>query len=104
MLGHYRTLYMAPRMMPIIEAILEALEKAHIELQPWHPESAPGQFEFVLPPLSPLVAVDTLLMTREVISAVAAQNSLRATFVGHDLILNGVAQQLNNSLAETLHV
>lgn len=70
-----------PQIMPILEAILETLEKAGIDLQQWHPESAPGQYEFILPPLSPLMAVDTLLMTRDIISSVAAQNSLRATFV-----------------------
>jgi len=70
-----------PMMLPIIETILETLEKADIELQQWHPESAPGQYEFILPPLPPLMAVDTLLMTRDIISSIVARNSLRATFV-----------------------
>lgn len=70
-----------PAMMPIIESILVTLRKANIELEQWYPKSAPGQYKFVLPSQSPVAAVDTLLMTREIISSVAAQYSLKATFV-----------------------
>lgn len=67
------------RMVPILEEITQALVSMGIKLQQFHAESSPGQFEFVLPPLAPLAAVDTLIATRQVISAVADRHGLRAT-------------------------
>ncbi|KAJ5797979.1 uncharacterized protein N7503_007275 [Penicillium pulvis] len=67
------------RMVPILEEITQALVSMGIKLQQFHAESSPGQFEFVLPPLAPLAAVDTLIATRQVISAVADRYGLRAT-------------------------
>jgi glutamine synthetase len=61
------------------EEIYETLAKASIYLEQWHPESSSGQYEFVLPPLPPLEAVDTLLHAREIIHTVAAKYSMRAT-------------------------
>lgn len=59
--------------------IYDALLSAGISVEQWHPESADGQYEFVLPPLAPLAAVDTLLQAREIITTVAADHNLRAT-------------------------
>lgn len=67
------------RMVPILEEITQALVSMGINLQQFHAESSPGQFEFVLPPLAPLAAVDALIATRQVISAVADRHGLRAT-------------------------
>jgi glutamine synthetase len=63
----------------IAEEIYDALSKAGIYLEQWHPESSRGQYEFVLPPLPPLEAVDTLLHARDIICTVAAGYSMRAT-------------------------
>jgi glutamine synthetase len=63
----------------MIEEIDTTLVHAGIFLEQWHPESSAGQYEFVLPPLPPLEAVDTLLLAREIISTVAAKYSIRAT-------------------------
>ncbi|KAJ5548900.1 hypothetical protein N7513_006134 [Penicillium frequentans] len=67
------------RMVPILEEITQTLVSMGIKLQQFHAESSAGQFEFVLPPLAPLAAVDTLIATRQVISAVADRHGLRAT-------------------------
>lgn len=66
-------------MMSLVEAILHRCERAGITIQHFHPESCPGQFEFVLPALRPLTAVDTLIATRDIISTIAARFSMRAT-------------------------
>lgn len=63
----------------ILTEIYDNLSNAGIELEQWHPESATGQFEFILPPLSPLEAVDTVIHAREIISTVVASHGLRAT-------------------------
>ena len=63
----------------LLEVIVTKLEQAGIEVQQFHPESAPGQYEFVLGPLQPLDAVDTLIAAREIISAMAAKVGLHAT-------------------------
>ena len=59
--------------------IYDTLVSAGIYLEQWHPESSSGQYEFILPPLPPLEAVDTLLHTREIISTVVANYDMRAT-------------------------
>ncbi|TVY40421.1 Protein fluG [Lachnellula subtilissima] len=63
----------------LLTEIYDTLLSAGISLEQWHAESADGQYEFVLPPLPPLEAVDTLLQAREIITTVAANHSLRAT-------------------------
>ena len=65
--------------MELLENIHQKLEAAGIELQQFHPEACPGQYEFVLGPQSPIEAVDSLLATREIISHTAANANLRAT-------------------------
>ncbi|RAK99356.1 extracellular developmental signal biosynthesis protein FluG [Aspergillus ibericus CBS 121593] len=67
------------RMVPLLEEIVEALASVGIDLEQFHAESAPGQFEFVLPPGSPVAAVDTLLKARQVVTCVAEQHGFRAT-------------------------
>lgn len=68
-------------LMCIVEAILENLESSSILIQQFHAESAPSQFEFILSPMAPLAAVDTLLSAREIICETAAKHSMRATLV-----------------------
>lgn len=67
------------KMMPTLEEINRTLKSMGIHLQQFHAESAPGQFEFVLPPAKPLAAVDTLIAARQVITAVAERHGIRAT-------------------------
>ncbi|RAL12990.1 extracellular developmental signal biosynthesis protein FluG [Aspergillus homomorphus CBS 101889] len=67
------------RMVPLLEEIVENLASIGIDIQQFHAESAPGQFEFVLPPESPVAAVDTLMKARQVVTQVAEQHGLRAT-------------------------
>ncbi|KAJ5296973.1 uncharacterized protein N7443_007866 [Penicillium atrosanguineum] len=67
------------QLIPLLEEITRTLASIGIRLEQFHAESAPGQFEFVLPPAAPLTAVDSLLAARQVITAVAEQHGLRAT-------------------------
>ena len=67
------------KMLNVIEAIVEMFEKTGIELQQFHSESSPGQYEFILAPLPPLQAVDTLIAARDIISTIASNATLRAT-------------------------
>jgi glutamine synthetase len=67
------------KMIPILDEINRVLASVDIHLQQFHAESAPGQFEFILPPVNPLAAIDTLIATRQVITAVAERHGLRAT-------------------------
>ncbi|KAJ5820342.1 hypothetical protein N7474_005933 [Penicillium riverlandense] len=67
------------RMVPLLEEIVRTLASMGIELQQFHAESAPGQFEFVLPPANPLKVVDALFAARQVVAAVADRNGMRAT-------------------------
>ncbi|KAE8139550.1 hypothetical protein BDV38DRAFT_280903 [Aspergillus pseudotamarii] len=67
------------KMVPLLEEIVEALASIGIHLEQFHAESAPGQFEFILPPGSPIAAVDTLIKARQVVTCVAEQHGLRAT-------------------------
>lgn len=64
----------------VVAEMVHAIELSGIEVQICHGEAAPGQFEIVTGPLSPLQAADALVHTREVIYNVAAKHGLRATF------------------------
>ncbi|KAI1122121.1 hypothetical protein F5Y10DRAFT_81779 [Nemania abortiva] len=63
----------------VMDEILSALEKADISVEQFHTESAPGQYEIVLSPQTPLEACDTLLHTRQVVESAAARHGLRVT-------------------------
>lgn len=66
-------------LMDVMETIFEKLERAGLALEQFHPESSPGQFEFILSPLPPVLAVDTLVAAKEIIQAAAANAGMRAT-------------------------
>jgi glutamine synthetase len=67
------------KILKMTEEIYDTLANTGIYLEQWHPESSSGQYEFVLPPLPPLAAVDTLLHAREIIGTVASRYSMHAT-------------------------
>ncbi|WEW57467.1 hypothetical protein PRK78_002934 [Emydomyces testavorans] len=67
------------RVLPIIEDMVRMLSYMDIHLEQFHTESSASQFEFILPPATPLVAVDTLLKTRQIIVHAAEEHGLRAT-------------------------
>ncbi|KAI0777535.1 FLU1-II [Trametes elegans] len=64
----------------ILEEIARDLLAAGIELQMYHAEAAPGQYEVITGPLPPLEAADALVFTRETIYNVAHKHGMRATF------------------------
>ncbi|KAK4691745.1 glutamine synthetase, partial [Lecanoromycetidae sp. Uapishka_2] len=68
-------------LMDFFEKIFKKLENAGLELQQFHPESSPGQYEFIFGPLPPLQAVDALLAAREIIIITAANAGMRATLI-----------------------
>lgn len=63
----------------VIEPAIAALDDAGVYIDIMHPESAPGQYEIVLPKAPALEAVDTLLYARDVISAAATAKGYRMT-------------------------
>ncbi|KAK1146982.1 hypothetical protein N8T08_002310 [Aspergillus melleus] len=63
----------------LIEEVARALLEAGVTLEKFHAESAPGQWEFVLPKDTPVIAADTLLKARAIISDVAEKYDMRAT-------------------------
>ncbi|KAL7775393.1 hypothetical protein CFE70_009236 [Pyrenophora teres f. teres 0-1] len=65
--------------LPFLSEIVLALEEMEIDVQQFHAESGKGQYEFVLPPQPPLLAVDTLIQARQVIAQIASLHGLRAT-------------------------
>ncbi|ROT41230.1 glutamine synthetase [Sodiomyces alkalinus F11] len=66
-----------PLVEQVIEPAIAALADQGILVEQFHPESAPGQFEIVLPSYPPLQAVDTLIHARNVISGFANQAGVR---------------------------
>ncbi|EEH41922.1 developmental protein fluG [Paracoccidioides lutzii Pb01] len=65
--------------LPLLEKIADKLKDIDIRLEQFHAESCPSQFEFILPPSTPLAATDTLIKARQTITNIAAQHGLRAT-------------------------
>lgn len=64
---------------PMVEEIVRTLLEIGIEIQQFHAESGPGQWEFVLPANEPVPAVDMLIHVRKTIEIIAAKHGLRAT-------------------------
>ncbi|KAI9461333.1 hypothetical protein HD554DRAFT_2176299 [Boletus coccyginus] len=65
----------------VLEEIADSIQADGIELQMYHSEGAPGQYEVVTGPMSPLEAADALVHTRETIYNVASKHGVRATLV-----------------------
>ncbi|KAF7193221.1 Protein fluG [Pseudocercospora fuligena] len=63
----------------LMTEIATALENISIPIEQLHSEAGAGQYEFVLPPLPIVEAVDTLIQTRQCIQQIAATRNLRAT-------------------------
>jgi glutamine synthetase len=63
----------------VLEDAIEKLDAAGIYIEMMHPESANGQYEFVMPKAPALEAVDNLLFTRDVISGCATAKGFRMT-------------------------
>ncbi|KAI0112383.1 glutamine synthetase [Nemania sp. FL0031] len=61
------------------DEMLTCLADAGIEIEQFHPESAPGQFEVVLGALPPLEACDMLLHARQILESVAARHGFKMT-------------------------
>lgn len=65
--------------LPLLLEITSALKDIDIPIQQIHSESGAGQYEFVLPPLPLVEAVDTLVQARQCIQQLAALHGMRAT-------------------------
>ncbi|KIJ35489.1 hypothetical protein M422DRAFT_34638, partial [Sphaerobolus stellatus SS14] len=64
----------------VMQEIAETLITSGVELQMYHPEAAPGQYEVVTGPLPPFKAADIVIHVRETIMNIAAKHGLKATF------------------------
>ena len=64
---------------PILEKIVQAFQKAGIEVRQFHSEGDSGCYEISTEPLPPLQSADALYFCQETIRAVCAQHGLRAT-------------------------
>lgn len=62
-----------------MDEIIDLLDAADVEVETFHPESAPGQFELVLAARPPLEACDNLLLARQILSAAAARHGMHVT-------------------------
>jgi glutamine synthetase len=84
--------------LPFLSEILLALEEMGIEIQQFHAESGQGQYNFVMPPQPPLLAIDSLVQARQTIAQIASLHGLRATL--HPKPFEGVntAANVNMSL------
>jgi glutamine synthetase/predicted TIM-barrel fold metal-dependent hydrolase len=63
----------------LLRDMVSTLDDMGIFVEQLHAESATGQFELILPPLTPVEAVDTLLHTRDVMNALATAAGFRMT-------------------------
>jgi glutamine synthetase len=60
--------------------LVEALEQAGIEVEQFHPEYAPGQFEVSIAPADPLRAADDLVFVRTQMRFAARRHGLEVSF------------------------
>ncbi|RYP65898.1 hypothetical protein DL769_006184 [Monosporascus sp. CRB-8-3] len=81
-----------------VDEILGGLDAAGIEVEQFHPESAPGQFELVLGALPALEACDALLHARQILEATAARHGFRVTVHPKPFAACGSASHVHMSL------
>jgi glutamine synthetase len=86
---------------PLIMGIANALADIGVLIEQTHSESGAGQYEFVLPPVPPVQAVDTPIQTRQCIQQTAATNGLRATCHAQPFLGIGTACHANISFYST---
>jgi glutamine synthetase len=60
--------------------LLEALREQGIDVEQFHPEYAPGQFELSMAPQDPVGAADLNVLARQTIRALAHEHDLRVSF------------------------
>lgn len=77
--------------LPMLEEITRSMIAVGIRVQAFHAQSAPGQWQFVLPCRRVVNAIDTLLKARAIISHIAEKHQLRATLCPKpsDMHVNG---------------
>lgn len=68
-----------PKISTLLRDMVAALDDMGIYVEQLHAESATGQFELILPPYPPIQAADTLLHTRDVMSALATAAGFKIT-------------------------
>jgi glutamine synthetase len=83
---------------PLMLKTVQALRDIGISVEQMHPEAGAGQYEFVLPPLPPVQAVDTLIQARQCIQQIGATHGLRATCHPQPFTGVGTACHANISL------
>lgn len=66
-------------LLQLLEEVVQTLREIGIEIEQLHAEIAPGQWEFVLPPETPLKAVDCLIIARQTIKSIVEKYGLHAT-------------------------
>lgn len=69
----------AELLLGVLEEVVLALQDLGIMVQQFHAELGPDQWEFILPPDSPLKAVDALVLARQVVMKIASKHGYRAT-------------------------
>ncbi|OOQ84283.1 protein fluG [Penicillium brasilianum] len=78
MTGYSMTAGLRTNNLVILEEIVNALEVSGIEIYHFHTEGV-EQFEIALSPLSPMKAIDALMMTQETIRTISIRHGLKAT-------------------------
>lgn len=74
----------------IIEDIVVGLQSSGIDVGQYH---APGMFEIVLGPASPVKSVDSMLRAKETIKAIWSQREMKATMFPKPTELSGLVGQ-----------
>ncbi|KAF5358289.1 hypothetical protein D9756_001587 [Leucocoprinus leucothites] len=88
-----------------LEEIVNCLIESGVNVETWHCEAGPGQYEIATGPLGPVEATDVLIHTRQTIINVAAKHGLHATFAPRiSMTAPGSAAHMHISVHKTGHV
>jgi glutamine synthetase len=68
------------RSLPLVEDILDALDEQGMQVERFHPECSPGQFEVSLSPTGPLACADGHVLFRHTVRSACERLGLRASF------------------------
>jgi glutamine synthetase len=81
-----------------VDETLERLERLGIEVEGWHDEAAPGQFEVNLNPTDPLTACDAVIRAKQVMREVALERGHVVTFMAKPSAEYGNGLHVHHSL------
>ncbi len=92
------SIYNSAQQAAFFDALLPRLDVLGIEIEGWHDEAAPGQFELNFAPTDALGAADAIVRTKQAVRELALERGCTATFMAKPIDAYGNGLHVHHSL------